>query len=84
MLTYSLKRLLQSLVTVFVVVTLVFLLMRLLPVEGYFADGYDKLTPEQLSLIHIFFEGNGVSEHSLRFVWIHGHNGSHSVKAMEY
>ncbi|HHY16483.1 MAG TPA: ABC transporter permease [Firmicutes bacterium] len=51
MLTYSLKRLLQSLVTVFVVVTLVFLLMRLLPVEGYFADGYDKLTPEQREAI---------------------------------
>ncbi|MGB4460765.1 MAG: ABC transporter permease [Bacillota bacterium] len=47
MLKYSIRRLLQSLVTVFIVITLVFLLMRLLPEEGYFGDGYDKLTPEQ-------------------------------------
>lgn len=51
MLKYSLKRLLHSLVTVFIVVTLVFLLMRLLPVEGYFGDSYDKLTPEQREAI---------------------------------
>ncbi|HHY12523.1 MAG TPA: ABC transporter permease [Firmicutes bacterium] len=51
MLKYSFKRLSQSLVTVFIVVTLVFLLMRLLPVEGYFGDGYDKLTPEQREAI---------------------------------
>ncbi len=51
MLKYSLRRLFQSLITVFLVVTLVFLLMRLLPVEGYFADGYDKLTPEQREAI---------------------------------
>lgn len=44
---YVLKRLGQSLVTVFIVITLVFLLMRLLPVEGYFAESYDKLTEEQ-------------------------------------
>lgn len=47
MLKYSVKRLLQSVVTVFIVVTLVFLLMRLLPEEGYFGDNYDKLTVEQ-------------------------------------
>jgi len=46
MLRYSLRRLGQSIVTVFIIVTLVFLLMRLLPVEGYFADNYDKMTPE--------------------------------------
>ncbi|MDP2856889.1 MAG: ABC transporter permease [Bacillota bacterium] len=44
---YALKRLWQSLVTVFIVITVVFLLMRLLPFEGYFAESYDKLTPEQ-------------------------------------
>ena len=44
---YALKRLWQSLVTVFIVITAVFLLMRLLPFEGYFAESYDKLTPEQ-------------------------------------
>lgn len=44
---YILKRFAQSLVTLFIVVSVVFLLMRLLPVEGYFGDGYDKLTSEQ-------------------------------------
>ncbi len=44
---YVLKRCLQSLVTLFIVVSVVFLLMRLLPLEGYFGDGYDKLSPEQ-------------------------------------
>jgi len=33
-------------VTVFIVLTVVFLLMRLLPVEGYFPHNYDKMTPE--------------------------------------
>jgi oligopeptide transport system permease protein len=44
---YLMKRLYQSLVTLFIIVSIVFLLMRLLPVEGYFGDSYDKLTPEQ-------------------------------------
>ncbi|MCX7027708.1 MAG: ABC transporter permease [Spirochaetes bacterium] len=47
MLKYTLKRLGQSLVTLLIVVSFVFLLMRLLPLEGYFGDGYDKLSPEQ-------------------------------------
>jgi oligopeptide transport system permease protein len=47
MFKYTLKRLGQSLVTLFIVVSLVFLLMRLLPLEGYFGDGYDKLSSEQ-------------------------------------
>ena len=47
MFKYSLKRLSQSLVTLLIVVTAVFLLMLLLPIEGYFADGYDKLDPIQ-------------------------------------
>jgi len=38
-------------VTVFIVITVVFLLMRLLPFEGYFAESYDKLTPEQREAI---------------------------------
>jgi oligopeptide transport system permease protein len=51
MLKYSLKRLAQSVVTLFLVVTVVFLLMRLLPVEGYFGARYDKLSPEQQEAI---------------------------------
>jgi len=51
LLTYSLKRAGQSLITVLIVITVVFLLMRLLPMEGYFGDGYDKLQPEQREAI---------------------------------
>jgi len=47
MLKYTLKRLAQSVVTIFIVISAVFLLMRLLPVEGYFGDGYDKLSESQ-------------------------------------
>lgn len=51
MLKYSLKRLLQSLVTLFIVITVVFLLMRLMPEEGYFGDGYEKLDEVQREAI---------------------------------
>jgi oligopeptide transport system permease protein len=51
MLKYSIKRVAQSLVTLLIVVTAVFLLMRLLPMEGYFGDHYDKLTPSQREAI---------------------------------
>ena len=47
MFKYALKRVIQSMVTLLIVVTAVFLLMRLLPIEGYFGDGYDKLSPSQ-------------------------------------
>ena len=47
MLRYVLRRLGQSAVTVFIVITVVFLLMRMLPAEAYFEENYDKLTPEQ-------------------------------------
>jgi oligopeptide transport system permease protein len=51
MLKYSIKRFAQSLVTLLIVVTAVFLLMRLLPIEGYFGDHYDKLTASQREAI---------------------------------
>ncbi len=51
MLKYTLKRLAQSVVTLLLVVTFVFLLMRLMPVEGYFGDRSDKLTPAQREAI---------------------------------
>ena len=45
---YTIKRLLQSLVTVLVVATIVFLLMRMLPTDYYFTeDQVMKLTQEQ-------------------------------------
>lgn len=51
MLKYSMKRLLQSIVTLFVIVTLVFLAMRLMPEEGYFGDSYEKLDETQKEVI---------------------------------
>lgn len=43
MLKYIVKRLIQSLFTLCIVITIVFLLMRLMPEEGYFGEGYEKL-----------------------------------------
>ncbi|HSH35272.1 ABC transporter permease [Schnuerera sp.] len=51
MLKYSFKRLFQSLITLFIVITVVFLLMRLMPEEGYFGDGYEKLDEVQKEAI---------------------------------
>jgi oligopeptide transport system permease protein len=43
MLKYTIKRLWQSMITLIIVVSLVFLFMRLMPEEGYFGQGYEKL-----------------------------------------
>jgi len=51
MLKYSLKRLGQSIITLLIVVTAVFMLMRFLPVEGYFGDRSDKLDASQREAI---------------------------------
>lgn len=42
MLKYSLKRLLSSLLTLLIIITVVFVLLRQMPIEGYF-DNFDKL-----------------------------------------
>ncbi len=47
MLKYILKRIGQSLLTLFIVITVVFILLRQMPVEGYFAN-YDKLNEAQI------------------------------------
>ena len=48
MIKYTIKRLLQSLVTVLIVATIVFLLMRMLPTDYFFTeDQLMKLTEEQ-------------------------------------
>ncbi|SOC36464.1 ABC transporter permease [Ureibacillus acetophenoni] len=47
MLGYVGKRLLQSVVTLLVIITIVFLLLRLLPEEGYLGAAADKMSPEQ-------------------------------------
>ncbi|MCL2565648.1 MAG: ABC transporter permease [Defluviitaleaceae bacterium] len=53
MLGYFVKRTLQSLLTLFIVVTAVFLMLRLMPEEGYFeaTAGVDRLTIEQQEAI---------------------------------
>lgn len=51
MFKYSLKRLGQSLITLFIVVSLVFLFMRLMPEEGYFGQGFEKLDKVQREAI---------------------------------
>ncbi|MGO1468728.1 MAG: ABC transporter permease [Tissierella sp.] len=51
MIKYALKRLFQSLLTLIVVITIVFLLMRLMPEEGYFGEGYEKLDEGQREAI---------------------------------
>lgn len=49
MIKYTIKRLLQSLITVLIIVTLVFLGMRLLPTENFFTeDQLMKLSPEEM------------------------------------
>lgn len=44
---YVLTRLLRSVVTLLIVVTVVFLLMRMMPIEGYFGASFDKLDEAQ-------------------------------------
>lgn len=51
MIKYTLKRLVQSLMTLILVITIVFLLMRLMPEEGYFGEGYEKLDEVQREAI---------------------------------
>jgi oligopeptide transport system permease protein len=46
---YILKRLTRSLITLFLVVSAVFMLLRLMPLEGYF-NNYEKLTPTQIKV----------------------------------
>lgn len=51
MIKYTIKRFLQSLLTLFVVVSLVFVILRFMPVEGYFdPQEFDKLTEEQIEM----------------------------------
>lgn len=51
MFRYTIKRMLQSILTLFIVITIVFLLMRMMPEEGYFGDGYEKLDENQREVI---------------------------------
>lgn len=48
---YFLKKLGQSIITLFIIITVVFTLMRFMPIEGYFNENYDKLDPVQREII---------------------------------
>lgn len=47
MIKYLIKRLARSILTLFIIISIVFILLRLMPIEGYFQN-YDKLTEEQI------------------------------------
>lgn len=51
MLKYCIKRFLQSLVTLFIVVTIVFVLMRFMPIEGFLGPNYGKMDEIQKEAI---------------------------------
>lgn len=51
MFKYSIKRFFQSLITLFIVVTIVFILMRQMPIEGFLGEGFDKMDPRQQEAI---------------------------------
>lgn len=51
MIQYAFKRLIQSLLTLLIIITIVFLLMRLMPEEGYFGTNYEKLDYAQREAI---------------------------------
>ena len=44
---YIIKRVLRSLVTMFIIITVLFALLRMMPIEGYF-ENYDKMTEVQV------------------------------------
>ena len=44
---YIIKRTLRSLVTMFIIITVLFSLLRLMPIEGYF-ENFDKMTEVQV------------------------------------
>ncbi|MFU0827125.1 MAG: ABC transmembrane type-1 domain-containing protein [Lachnoclostridium sp.] len=47
MIKYLVKRLARSILTLIIIISIVFILLRLMPIEGYFQN-YDKLTEEQI------------------------------------
>lgn len=47
MFKYILKRVLRSLITMFIIVTILFSLLRLMPIEGYF-ENFDKMSDIQI------------------------------------
>ena len=46
---YILKRVLRSLLTMFIIITILFALLRLMPIEGYF-ESVDKMSSAQIQV----------------------------------
>ena len=46
---YIIKRVLRSLLTMFIIITILFALLRLMPIEGYF-ENYDKMNETQIQV----------------------------------
>ena len=69
MLRYSIKRLLRSVLTLFIIIAVVFSLLRLMPVEGYF-DNYDKMTEAQIqNKLQLMGLNDPIHEQLGRFLW---------------
>ncbi len=49
MVKYIIKRVLRSLITMFIIVTILFSLLRLMPIEGYF-ENFDKMSEIQIQV----------------------------------
>ena len=49
MLKYTLKRLGGAFISLFIVITTIFILLRLMPIEGYLGANWDKLSPETIA-----------------------------------
>ena len=49
MLKYLAKRIGRSLITLVIILTIVFCLLRLMPIEGYFPN-FEKMTPQQIQV----------------------------------
>lgn len=49
MLKYMAKRFVRSMLTLLIIITVVFCLLRLMPIEGYFNE-FDKMTPAQIKV----------------------------------
>ena len=55
---YIVKRVLRSLITMFIIITILFALLRMMPIEGYF-ENFDKLTP---AVINARMEAMGLND----------------------
>ena len=46
---YITKRVLRSLITMFIIITILFALLRMMPIEGYF-ENFDKMSSTQIQV----------------------------------